>query len=424
VKKNSNAILKVLFISLAILLVVYFTFNGQSEKKYQWKENYKVTSDQPYGTLFMQKLLANHRPDRKFILNKKNPLHKLLDTSILKTRTDYVFIGQDIYLEEADKHCLLHLISEGNDAFISTVNLPYELIDSTFASDCGNEFYLVRKDTSSVVLNFYNTLLRTEKGYEYSYRFGKKDMNYFWNTINSGIYCDSANSVTPIGYSHPDKVNFLRIKFGKGNLYIHCNPLVFTNYFLTKTDKAEYASSVFSHLEGKTLIWDEYSKTPLTPKSNDPEKNNAPEISPLSYILQQESLRYAWWLLLASAILYTIFTAKRKQSPIPVLEEKRNTSLEFINMVSALHFQNANHRTTGRKKIKYFYYFIKEKYGLHTQSLTELNTARLAEKAKVDLSVLQSIMNEFNYLDQQSYYDENRLDSLHHVLQKFYRNCK
>ncbi len=52
-------------------------------------------------------------------------------------------------------------------------------------------------------------------------------------------------------------------------MFIHTNPLVFTNYFLTKKDKMAYVSGVFSHLDGTDVIWDEYSKVPIRRDVND-----------------------------------------------------------------------------------------------------------------------------------------------------------
>lgn len=417
-KKDRNLVVKILFVCLAVLLVSYFMFNRKTDKRYQWTESYKANSDQPYGTLFIQKLLADYRPGQKFIINDNTPLHKILDTTKIKGKTDYIFIGQDLYLDEADKNALLSFISAGNDAFLATVNLPFDIVDPIFVPECDRDIFLTRDDTVFVEMNFYNTALKTDKGYIFAYRFGKKDVPYFWNTLNSEVFCNSTTSITPLGYIDPDKVNFFKLSYGKGTLYIHSNPLVFSNYFLTKPDKVEYSSRVFSHLQGQAIIWDEFSKSPFIPK------NNAPEISPISYILQQESLRYAWWLILASVLLYTLFTAKRKQRAIPVLEEKTNTSLEFIEMISALHFQNANHHDIARKKMKYFFHFIKAKYGLHTQSLTDAQLKRLAEKSKVSLDELQFISQEFQHIGQQQHYIEARLVYLHNAIKKFYKYCK
>jgi hypothetical protein len=417
-KTDSNKVIKILFAILAVALVVYFFYTNEDEKKFQWVENYRSPSSQPYGTLFIQKLLSTYRPNTKFIVNDKTPLSKFLDSASISVKTDYVFIGNELYLDSADTDALLTFIASGNDAFIASVNLPFNVIDPIYINECGRQIFLVKEDTLKVTFNFYNKALKSEKGYSYRYRFGKTDIPYFWNTLNPEIFCDSTKSITPLGYIAPDKVNFFRMPYGQGNLYVHSNPIAFTNYFLTKRDKAEYASSVFSHLNGKAIIWDEFSKSEFL------QKNNAPDVSPITYVLQQESLRYAWWLMLLSAVLYTIFTAKRKQRVIPVIEPKANTSLEYVNMISALHFQNANHHDIARKKMKYFFYFIRAKYNMHIQSLTEIQVKRLSEKSKVQTETLRLIATEFDHIEQKSYYNEPRLIDLQNALETFYKNCK
>lgn len=417
-KKDSNLLIKILLAGLAVLLIIYFTYNRQHEIRYQWSETYKSTSDQPYGTLFIQKLLSTYRPGLKFILNDQKPLHQVLDSSERKTGADYVFIGQNIFLDTADTKALLNFIYSGNDAFIATVNLPFDLIDPIFVPECESEIFLETNDTLSITQNFYNTRLKNDRGYRYAYRFGKTDLPYFWNTLNPEVFCDSTKSITPLGFIYPGKVNFFRLSHGKGQLYIHTNPIVFTNYFLTKSDKAEYASGVFSHLNADSIIWDEFSKAEFATK------NNAPQVNPIAYILENDSLRYAWWLMLGGAFLYTVFTAKRKQRIIPVLEPKSNTSLEFVNMISALHLENGNPHDIARKKVKYFNYFIKAKYGIHTQDLNETHLKRLSAKSKVSLSDLQLVANEVDSVHRQPYYDETMLMELYKTLETFYKNCK
>lgn len=417
-KTENNKLVKILLPILAVVLIAYFFYTKEDEKHFQWGESYRAPSAQPYGTLFIQKLLATYRSNTKFIINDKTPLSKILDTASIKGKTDYVFIGNNLYLDVADRKALLNFIAAGNDAFIASVNLPLDVIDSVFINECDKQIFLVKHDTLKVTFNFYNRALKSGKGYNYRYRYGKKDMPYYWNSLNPDIFCDSTKSITPLGYILPDKVNFFRLTHGKGNLYVHSNPLAFTNYFITKSDKAEYAASVFSHLGGQTIIWDEFSKSQFL------EKNNAPQVSPITYVLQQESLRYAWWLMLISAMLYTLFTAKRKQRVIPVIEPKVNSSLEYVTMISALHFQNANHHDIARKKMRYFFYFIRAKYNMHIQSLTPAHLKRLSEKSKVTPDELTIIATEFDHIEQKSFYNEPRLIDLHNALEKFYQTCK
>ena len=180
-----------------------------------------------------------------------------------------------------------------------------------------------------------------------------------------------------------------------------------------------YASGVFSHLRGKNMIWDEYSKLPFWDDGN-------AYNSPLYYILQQPSLKYAWWLLLLSVVIYVFFAAKRTQRIIPVLEPKTNTSLEFVNLISSLHYQNGNHLDMVKKKMKYFLYFIRSKYGIHAQTFTDGDIQKLSEKSKVNIHDVHLIFNQYNLIERNFANDieANRLVDFYHAIEKFYTNCK
>jgi hypothetical protein len=416
VKKNQTTTI-LLFLVLGVSLLLYFFFSGSEEKKYQWYESYKANSNQPYGTSFIKQLLQSYRPGKNFVYNDKKPLHEVLD-SLRNKQTDYVFIGQSLHLNKEDAEALLKFIENGNDAFIASIEIP-ENIAGIYFNECDRDITLDQREAGSVTLNFYNENIHTEYGYNYSYRFGGKDHNYYWNAFSEFLFCDSAKSIVPLGYQDPDHVNFLKFQHGKGTIYLHSNPLVFTNYFISKPIKADYASSVFAHLHGKYILWDEYSKVEFT-------GNNNPEISPLYYILEQPALKYAWWMMLACVILYVFFGAKRTQRVIPVLEAKTNTSLEFVKLISALHYQNENHLDIARKKMKYFQYFIRAKYSIHTQMPVAEQIKRLAEKSKVDAQDIQIIFDQYNVIERNSQYNTavDKLVNLYNAIEKFYKHCK
>jgi len=419
--KDKRSVIIILFAVLGVLLLLYFMFSNTSGKRYQWNENYKSESDQPYGTKFIKELLKSYRPAAPFVFNEKKPLHQLLDSARIKdSDADYIFIGRSLYLDKADEEALLDFIRSGHDAFVASIDLPFNLVDPIYVNECEGEMALDQYEVKSVNLNFYHDTLRTQKGYDYQYRFGAENQSYFWNALNPDIFCDSVKSIIALGYQQPDRVNFFKLPYGSGNLYIHTNPLVFTNYFLSKPDKVEYASGVFSHLRGKSIIWDEYSKAKFAGS------NNTPYDSPLSYILQQPSLKYAWWMMLASVVLYTLFAAKRKQRVVPVREEKANTSLEFVYMISALHFQNTDHLDIATKKMKYFLYFIRARYGVYAQQFTEAHILRLAEKSKVEVKDIQVIFDEYKIVENKVYNDNtaDQLVNLYNAIENFYKRCK
>jgi hypothetical protein len=406
---------------LVVIVLTYVGFMGSDDKQhYQWFTTFKATSDQPYGTKFMRELLESYRPDGKFTYNDKKPLHQLLDSVRKDTPTDYIFIGQSLHLSEKDDVALRKFIGAGNNAFISTPTEPAEFMAWIHDSDeCNAEFEYTYDDTEFAELNFFHDTLRTESGYTYRFRMGNKDMPYNWASLHASTLCDSTTSITPLGFIAPDKVNFFRMRYGDGNIFIHTNPLAFTNYFLTKKNKMAYVSGVFSHLNGTDVIWDEYSKVPLRRDDKDYD-------SPLYYILKQPSLKYAWWMMIGFIVLYVIFAARRTQRVIPVLEPKANTSLEYVKLISSLHFQNGNHLDIARKKMKYFQYFIRAKYGIQTQHSLEEQIKKLAEKSKVNEQQVRSIFEQYDMIEKHAHYNtaQDRLVDFYYSIEYFYKHCK
>lgn len=412
-----NTILIVLFSVLTALLITYFFFGRERKKKFSWKETFSADSDQPYGTMFIRQLLEGYRPGEKFIHNDKTPLSDLFDNDSTSYPADYIFIGNELLLNEEDTHELLEFIQSGNDALVITRYLPYQLVDSIFYAECENGLYLDKHVMPSATFNFYHPSLHTVKGYTYAYRPGSR-RDYEWTALQPGVFCDSTRALVALGHFDNDAVNFFKLPFGEGNLYIHTNPIAFTNYFMRMPDKTEYAAEVFSHLKGKTIIWDEYSRSQFV----SPET----ESNPLALIMQHDALKYAWWLMLVSVILYTVFTAKRKQRIVPVREEKINTSMEYVKMISALHFENGNNNDIALKKMKYFLYFIRAKYGINSAHITHNHFKRLAEKSEIDLNHIESIFDQYGRIEKNPYSSAgaHQLMSLYNAIEYFYKHCK
>jgi hypothetical protein len=418
--KKSRVTIIVLFAVLGTVLLLYFIYSNSSDKKHSWYENYKIESKEPYGMYFIRKLLEGYRPDSKFTINSKKALHQLLDSGMINSNTDYIFIGQSIYLDERDTKALMNFVKAGHDAFIASQQLPDSLMLKLDRFECAETFYYSGEELDAATMNFYHDTLAINKGYTFRYRLGSEDERYYWQSLASETLCDSMQAVVPLGYITNGYVNFFRIRHGDGYFYFHANPIVFTNYFMRVYDKVEYASGIFSHLRGRNIVWDEFSKIPFFYSQNNPYN------SPLYFIMQQPSLKYAWWMLLACVILYVLFAAKRTQRVIPVLEQKTNSSLEFVNLVAALHYQNGNHLDIARKKMKYFLYFVKSRYGIHAHLFDTALQQRLADKSKVSLSEIKDIFDNFKLIDQYSYsnIESDKLTRLFYSIENFYKHCK
>ena len=403
---------------LSITVFLYFLYT-KSARRYQWFESYDVSSEQPYGTSFIQKMLQSYRSENHFIVNEEARLKDILKEIKDPGRTDYVLIGQNIYLDEESVSALAKFIHSGGNAFIASLAPPEQIIKAVYFEECGAPIEFIQNTADSVTLNFFHPHLRMKKGTSFAFRLGTQDFPYSWNYVSPAVFCDSSRSIAALGFQDEDRVNFIRVQAGQGNLYLHSNPLVFTNYFLTRDENVKYASSIFLHLDGHDLIWDEYSKIYF------PERDH-PYDSPLYYILQQPSLKYAWWLMLATVALYVLLASKRKQRVIPVSEMKSNTSLEFVNLISRLHYKNGSHLDMAHKKMKYFLYFVRSKYGIHVEKFTDEHIRRLAEKSKVKYQDVEVIFSRYYLIEEKfrNNIEANRLVDLYDAIENFYRQSK
>jgi hypothetical protein len=416
-KGNTKTTVIVLLVGLVLVSLIYF-INQLSEDRYNWYESYDTKSDQPYGMEFMQKLLPSYFPGSTIEINKKKNLSQLIDNP---SSTLYFFIGHNIYLNEADEKTFLEFIQNGGTAFISTNTFPSNLIADVYSSPCVEEVLYLHSNVEKAGLNFYHPDLHNKANYLYRFRENNTDRDYFWKSLDASAVCELETSVIPLGYIVADDeyVNFFKIGVGEGFIYFHSNPVVFTNYFLTKKFNIPYTEGILSHFHAKSIIWDEKSKVPLF---SDDSKSK----SPLYFILQQPSLKYAWWLFLLSVVLYLIFAAKRKQREIPVLEKKNNTSLEYVRMVAALHFQNGNHLDIARKKMKYFLYFIRQRYGIQLSVENDKSMQALAQKSNVSKELIEAIARQFHLIDRYSYtnIESDKLSQLYFAIDQFYKSCK
>lgn len=414
--KNNRTFTIVFFSVLAVVLVLFF-FLTRDSRRYNWRETYDPASDQPYGTLFIRELLKSYATDG-FVYNTKKPVQELLDSARTKKKSAYVFIGHSMNTDSLDIQALKKYLDSGNDVFLITPYVSDGINNAFYQSECSKSLFTQAVDTLTVQANFYHPEFTAKKPYRFTFRINDDDTPYNWDHLAGSVLCDSVKSIVPLGYFGPHYVNFFKIPYGKGNLFVHTNPVMFTNYFMVKEKITEYASAVFSHTTAKAIIWDEYSKIPFY------RKNRNPYYNPLYFIMQQPSLQYAWWVMLALALLYVFFAAKRRQRFIPVLEQKTNTSLAFLTMVSSLHYHNQDHGDMARKKMRHFLHTIRTKYSLSTHKIDAEFVKKLSIKSQVSIPEIDLIFDQYQIIDKFQDIDSQRLVHLYNAIQNFYNKAK
>lgn len=431
---------------VVVLLVVYLAFLRTNTPTFIWSETYIESSDQPFGTSVLSELLESYFPGKKFEKTNNDLAEKLIATP--GVHKNYIFVGQYPYYTDSVFDILKTFVANGNDAFLALNQLPENLSAEILLQTGGgvttqdtvyyldnlgdSSFYLEENyaedpyafstfSTSKIGLNFFESGFKRDSSYMFQLEIAEEIVTYNWNYFlpafqKSIINYQALGSIYSVNFC-----DLIKVPYGSGNFYIHCNPIVFSNYFQVEKSNIEYTSKVLSYLKPGDIIWDEYSKTTY----NSQMQNNEQQVEgPLKFILSQTSLRWAWYVMLIALILFIIFRTKRMQQSIAVLEPNENKSLEFVQTIGRMYYIRKNHKQLAQQKIKLFLHFINEKYQLATFAADEVFIQKLVMKSEISTSSIQAIFKHAKYIDNTDDVTDNDLIELHKLLEHFYKNCK
>ncbi len=423
-QNKRNIIIIGIGIAVTLLLFYLLFSNVDRIKLHNWEETYYCDSQEPYGTYVLVELLEDYFEQEELkIIKKEEGIAELLAEKVESGKLhNYVFVGTQLRMDSVDLEGLFDFVLNGNNAFISTRNYPLE-IKELFAEEevCDWFDHHNRIPNETTELNFFHKDLRIKKDIPISYKRNYSLDHYVWRSYDQDCFWESTGTEM-LGVADSNEVNFIRFPYGEGTFYLHLTPLAFTNHSLLDKSALEYAERAFSHLGTGDIIWDEYSK--YDPAYQSASDNSMFAKSPLTYILSQPSLKWAWYLLLALALLYLIFRAKRQQRIIPIIEPVENTSLEYVKTIGSLYFQQHNHRKLAKHKMNLLLGFIRDRYYMSTNNVDEDWVKRLAVKSQVPINDLKNIFDHYQDIYDKDKLSEDGLVRFHKAIAQFYKKAK
>jgi len=417
-KSKRNRIL-IFLVAFAGLLAIYLLFFYSPDKRYNWSEDYKLDKERPYGTWLVTELLQHYMPNRKFIILDEPPDHSLKKA---ETPSNYVFIGQEMYLEQIYTDSLLAYVAKGNSAFIFTEGMPWilqEVLTKIDVDHFGNDLH--KSDIDELSTNYLNEnnsyyfdTIFTEisnsnldpiNPYRFIYhnRFGVKNKTWFHADNKNlemleaetlGSYFGINSELDTLG-----GINYYKVNYGNGVFYFHTQPLHFTNLQLLDTNSLDYTNAVFSYLNQGPVYWDEYNWIFSRPTSKTwtylPHYSQNGE-SPLTLILNSPSLKWGWYLLLFFILLFILFEGKRKQAIIPVLHDKQNTTLAHIKSLTRLYSQRDEHFPIAQKMFENFLWYLRSELRIDTSKPSKKLIAEAAMKSGTEEDDVNAIFDLWN----------------------------
>lgn len=390
-KRKNLKFLLPLIITLVVLTVIKIV----EPEEVDWTKSFARKDKIPYGGFIIYDLSLELFPGNKVTL-KELPIYNTLKDNYYNS-TNYVFINSYFSPDRLDVEYLLRYVADGNNVFISAFGIFGELADSLRIKTF-DEF--LSKD--SVNINHSIPELTTEKGYEYN----RGNFENYFSEFDTSL-------VQVLGKNEFGKVNFIRVRYGNGNFFMNTVPLSFTNYHLLNSGNNDYVYKALSHLPVQETFWDDYYK--------DGNKYNA---SALQYIISQPSLKWAYYIILVSVVLFIFFYGRRRQRIIPVIPSLTNTTLEFVETVGNLYYQQKDFKNIAEKKISYFLDYLRNKYLIKTGQFDEETIEKISEKSSLSTGKIKSLFRQIEKINRSQKITEEELVNINYQIEKFYERTK
>ena len=405
-----NNIFKYYAILGGLLLVMASCGSGRkklNERVTLWR-NDKI----PYGTFYAYENLASVFPGATIVVSKKSPdrfkglnIGENVDAMVSSEGSSvHIIISPQVHTDQAERRALFNYIAEGNHIFISSFNIDKNLLDSLRLKTAVSSAYYNGSDSLRVSITSPATYDSLSFGYP-----GKAYDNAF-------VSVDT--SITNIlGWNARGEINYVKITYESGgSISIHLAPMAFTNFFLLHSNNKGYYDNVLSHLPSnvKVVKWDDYFRNRVSGRNTG--------FSKLQPFLNDDILKWAFWLVVVLFAIIYLFESKRKQAIVPVIPPVKNASLDFVKTIGRLYFQRKDNKNLAFKMSAHFLDNVRNRYNLPTSVLNDEFENKLAYKSDYDKAAIHDIVYTINTLPDQLSVTDEELLAFNDKLEKFIKH--
>lgn len=370
-----NKSIKIYIAILVLILVAIIYIDAHKPKPINWTPTYAINDKIPLGMFVFDQEIKSVLKDQKIEKIKTSPYEFFINKleydddngdESYNIKGTFLNIADISTIDKESVKEILYFVSSGNNAFISAENLPEFLLDTLKIKTKVEQKY---NDT------IYNWVANKNLDHK-KYKFIEGVGNQYFSEIDT-------LKTTVLGYQSGDstRVNFIKIKYNDGNIYLHTQPVAFTNFYLLKDNHYQYAEKILSYIPKGDIFW--YIKN---------QDSNEISGSPLSYIFSQSALKWAWLMFIFGMIFFMIFNAKRKQRIVPIINPLPNTTIEFTKTIGNLYYQEGDHDNIINKKIIYFLEKIRNQYLIETNKLDDEFIKKLHQKSGKNLVDIQKVV--------------------------------
>lgn len=411
-----------IILGVVTVLLLIAVFSGGIDSRYNWSRTLRTEEKQPYDLSIFYETLKETAPAVEEI-PVKSSIEKFSAKLLADPNSVYMYLGPRFYLNTRENEIFQEFVSAGGTLFISCTGFPENLMSSV-----GGLQYLQVNSIydPSIDIRFSHPQLDTQLfHFEHRNRNEKASASWFFFQDKNYAFEDSFvwdpykfQGMTPVSHIHgmPD---FIRVKFGQGYIYLHSNPVFFSNLYMKTAQGRSYLQNVLRHLPNQNVWLD---------RSAGLEKLDADlgqgQMSILEYIRHYPGLYYSFLCLCIGVGLFILFGGRRVQRPIPVLERPRNNTLEFVNSIGYFYFREKNNKLVLEKSWNQFVFFVRQHYRMNIQQADPELPAKLALKAGVPLELITDILKKREFYRLYTQVSAEELAGMENALQQFYNAIK
>lgn len=414
-----------IILSLVAIAALVFLFTGNNNKDRKKVFDNRITLNRkdknPYGAYIAYEGLKQLFPAASIYNNSEEPGY-WDSISTYDSKQALIIISPRFYPDHNEMKKLLTFVENGNDVFVSTRFLSSEAenfigskTSNINVADVLNGTDFKYKDTLAVSLA--------------SPPFGdNRSFTYGGQKYNAWIYDLDSSVAVKKGFDEAGQVNFIHLKAGKGNFYLHLSPLCFSNYFLLHHDNLTYYENVVSVISPAThkIVWDEYfikKKDYYLRSDGDSDSGGDDSDGSLSALFRYKEVKWALLTAILLMLIYVLFEMRRRQRIIPVMAKPKNDSLDFVKTIGRLYYERGDHHNLGRKMASYFLEHVRSRYKIPTSQLNDDFIQKLKFKSGVQEEEITSIVSFINQLNTTTAVTASQVANFHKQLETFYQKA-
>ncbi|NOU59164.1 DUF4350 domain-containing protein [Marinifilum caeruleilacunae] len=383
------------FIAILILLFLVELF---APRPIDWTQNFNADDKRPFGSYLIMDLMKEELFPNKEIEVQSVPVFNYPREELILPPKNYIYITNSLDMKDWDVDRLIKLAEEGNQIFIAASSISFALADTLGISITPTVLFENLKKTKRIQ-SFENRKIAYKKTYKFEKAFDMISIDQFHK-----------DSIVVLGRDQEKNIQFVKKKFGKGNVFFSCQPLAFTNYNVLADNNADYIAGAFSYLPNNAVVWDEYYKPTRLLRTS----------SPIRYLLTHPPLKLGIYLLLICLIFLLIFQGKRQERIVPVVKPLRNTSLDFIQTLGTLYYTRKNHKDIAVKKFKYFKEYIRSRYHI---DFKRNNIKELSSRSGLPEKTLLMLLEQSSSIESLTHLTQEGLEDFHSKIEYIYKNC-